>query len=81
MFKENKILNEKVYNEKLHNNMQVFIMPKKGFSKKYAIFATNFGSNDLEYVNPHTKKNMRVNDGIAHLQDLEHHPTHIPILT
>ena len=76
MFKENKILNEKVYNEKLHNNMQVFIMPKKGFSKKYAIFATNFGSNDLEYVNPHTKKRMRVNDGIAHF--LEHKMFEMP---
>lgn len=76
MYLENKLLNEKIYNEKLHNNMQVFIMPKKGFSKKYAIFATNFGSNDLEYINPHTKKHMRVNDGIAHF--LEHKMFEMP---
>ena len=76
MYLENKLLNEKIYNEKLHNNMQVFIMPKKEFSKKYAIFATNFGSNDLEYINPHTKKHMRVNDGIAHF--LEHKMFEMP---
>ena len=48
MFYENKILNEKIYAEKLPNNLQVFIMKKDGFSKKYAVFATDYGSNDLE---------------------------------
>lgn len=76
MFYENKILNEKIYHEKLHNNMQVFIMPKKDFSNKYAVFATNYGSNDLEYINPHTKKHMRVNEGIAHF--LEHKMFEMP---
>lgn len=76
MYFENKILNEKIYNEKLHNNMQVFIMPKKDFSKKYAVFATNYGSNDLEYINPHTQKHIRVNDGIAHF--LEHKMFEMP---
>lgn len=76
MYYENKILNEKIYKETLSNNMKVFIMPKKGFNKKYAIFATNYGSNDLEFVSPHTKKQIKVNEGIAHF--LEHKMFEMP---
>lgn len=67
---ENKLLSEKIFHEKLPNNMDVFFMPKEGFNKKYAILASNYGSNDLEFINPHTKKQIRVNEGIAHF--LEH---------
>ncbi|MGP1411058.1 MAG: EF-P 5-aminopentanol modification-associated protein YfmH [Peptoanaerobacter stomatis] len=76
MFYENKILNEKIYAEKLPNNLQVFIMKKEGFSKKYAVFATDYGSNDLEFISPHTKKQIRVNEGIAHF--LEHKMFEMP---
>ncbi len=67
---KNELLNEYVYYEKLHNNMDVFFMPKEGFTKKYAVMATNYGSNDLEFISPHTKEKIRVNEGIAHF--LEH---------
>ncbi|MGL5439685.1 MAG: EF-P 5-aminopentanol modification-associated protein YfmH [Filifactoraceae bacterium] len=67
---ENKFLSEKIFYEKLPNNMDLFFMPKEGFNKKYAIFATDYGSNDLEFINPHTKERVKVNEGIAHF--LEH---------
>ena len=38
--------------------------------KKYAILATNYGSNDLEFVPIGEDKKIRVNEGIAHF--LEH---------
>lgn len=67
---KNELLNEQVYHEKLDNNLNVFFMPKEGFTKKYAVMATNYGSNDLEFISPHTNEKIRVNEGIAHF--LEH---------
>lgn len=64
------LLNETVYSETLSNNLKLFYMPKPGFTKKYAVFATDFGSNDLEFFSPHTSEKIRVNEGIAHF--LEH---------
>lgn len=64
------LLNEKVYSETLSNHLKLFYMPKPGFTKKYAVFATDFGSNDLEFFSPHTSEKIRVNEGIAHF--LEH---------
>lgn len=66
----NDILKENLYHEKLENNLNVFFMPKKGFTKKYAIFATDYGSNDLEFISPFDKTHISLNDGIAHF--LEH---------
>ncbi|VHX74732.1 peptidase [Clostridioides difficile] len=66
----NDILKEDVYYEKLQNGLDVYFMPKRGFMKKYAILATNYGSNDLEFVPIGEDKKIRVNEGIAHF--LEH---------
>lgn len=66
----NDILKEEVYYEKLQNGLDVYFMPKRGFMKKYAILATNYGSNDLEFVPLGEDKKIRVNEGIAHF--LEH---------
>lgn len=66
----NDILKEEVYYEKLQNGLGVYFMPKRGFMKKYAILATNYGSNDLEFVPIGEDKKIRVNEGIAHF--LEH---------
>lgn len=63
-------LNERVFYDKLPNGMQVFYMPKKGFTKKYAVMSANFGSNDLEFISPHTGEKIRTNEGVAHF--LEH---------
>ncbi|OPJ56847.1 EF-P 5-aminopentanol modification-associated protein YfmH [Alkalithermobacter paradoxus] len=66
----NDILKETIYYEKLDNGLEVFFMPKSGFTKKYAVFATKYGSNDLEFI-PFNKENkIKVNEGIAHF--LEH---------
>ncbi|HBF7868232.1 TPA: insulinase family protein [Clostridioides difficile] len=66
----NDVLKEEVYYEKLQNGLDVYFMPKRGFMKKYAILATNYGSNDLEFVPIGEDKKIRVNEGIAHF--LEH---------
>lgn len=67
---KNEVLKEVLYHEKLENNMNVFFMPKKGFTKKYAIFATDYGSNDLKFISPFDGSNIELNEGIAHF--LEH---------
>ena len=66
----NDIIKEELYFETLENGLRVYFMPKKGFVKKYAILATDFGSNDLEFVPKGECDRIRVNEGIAHF--LEH---------
>lgn len=66
----NEILKEEIYYEKLENGLDVYFMPKKGFTKKYAVLATNYGSNELEFIPIGEDKKIRVNEGIAHF--LEH---------
>ena len=66
----NDIIKEELYFETLENGLRVYFMPKKGFVKKYAILATDFGSNDLEFVPKGESDKIRVNEGIAHF--LEH---------
>ncbi len=66
----NEILKEEVYYEKLENGLDVYFMPKNGFTKKYAVLATNYGSNELEFIPIGEDKKIRVNEGIAHF--LEH---------
>lgn len=62
-------LNETLYYEQLDNGMEVYILPKEGFSKTYATFTTRYGSIDNEFQAP-GKERLRVPDGIAHF--LEH---------
>ncbi len=61
---------EKLLYRKLDNNLKIFYMPKKGFAKKYAVLATNYGSNDLEFISPFDGEHIKLNEGIAHF--LEH---------
>ncbi len=60
---------ETVYHDKLNNGLQVFLVPKQGFSKTYAVFTTRYGSIDSHF---RTKSGEVINvpDGIAHF--LEH---------
>ncbi|WP_027417900.1 EF-P 5-aminopentanol modification-associated protein YfmH [Aneurinibacillus terranovensis] len=62
-------LNETLYYEQLPNGLEVYILPKEGFSKTYASFTTKYGSIDNEFVAP-GKGRTKVPDGIAHF--LEH---------
>ncbi|WP_027084369.1 EF-P 5-aminopentanol modification-associated protein YfmH [Cohnella panacarvi] len=62
-------LQEKIWHEKLDNGLDVFILPKPGFTKTYATFTTKYGSADNHFTVP-GGETVRVPDGIAHF--LEH---------
>ncbi|MGE5612965.1 MAG: EF-P 5-aminopentanol modification-associated protein YfmH [Bacillota bacterium] len=61
---------ETLYRYEHSSGLDAFVLPKKGYSKKHAAFATNYGSIDNEFIVPGEKKPTRVPDGIAHF--LEH---------
>ena len=63
-------LDETLYNEQLPNGLNVYILPKKGFSKTYVTFTTNYGSIDREFIPLGKEEPVIVPDGIAHF--LEH---------
>lgn len=67
---ENKKIDEKVYIEKLENEMTIEVIPKHNTQKKYIIWGTKFGSNDNHFIEPNTGKEIKVPDGVAHY--LEH---------
>lgn len=52
------------------SGLKAFVIPKKGYSKKYATFATHYGSINSEFIVPGENNATRVPDGIAHF--LEH---------
>ncbi|BBI34370.1 EF-P 5-aminopentanol modification-associated protein YfmH [Cohnella abietis] len=62
-------LQETLWHEKLDNGLEVFILPKPGFTKTYATFTTRFGSVDNRFIPPGGQE-IKVPDGIAHF--LEH---------
>ncbi|QMV40104.1 EF-P 5-aminopentanol modification-associated protein YfmH [Cohnella cholangitidis] len=62
-------LQETLWHEKLDNGLEVFILPKPGFTKTYATFTTRYGSIDNHFTRPNGET-IRVPDGIAHF--LEH---------
>ncbi|SCX89098.1 EF-P 5-aminopentanol modification-associated protein YfmH [Alkaliphilus peptidifermentans] len=64
------VVKESIFTKKLSNGLEVFFMPKEGYTKQYAIFATKFGSNDLKFKKLHDKDIAEVPEGIAHF--LEH---------
>jgi predicted Zn-dependent peptidase len=64
------LINEEVYTEHLDNGLNVIIIPKKGFIKKYAIYSTHFGSINDKFIIPGEKEVTEVPDGVAHF--LEH---------
>lgn len=61
---------EVLYQYEHSSGLKAFVIPKKGYSKKYATFATHYGSIDNEFVIPGDQQPTRVPDGIAHF--LEH---------
>ncbi|MGD8191095.1 EF-P 5-aminopentanol modification-associated protein YfmH [Brevibacillus ginsengisoli] len=62
-------VNETLYKETLSNGLQVFLLPKEGFSKTYAVFTTRYGSIDSHFRLTNGEQ-VNVPDGIAHF--LEH---------
>lgn len=68
--KESTLLNEKIYETVLSNGLRLIVIPKKGFAKQVAIYATDYGSNDIKFVPLGKKRSVKVPLGIAHF--LEH---------
>ncbi|AEE97285.1 EF-P 5-aminopentanol modification-associated protein YfmH [Mahella australiensis] len=67
---ENSAIEERIYKYKLDNGLTVFIMPKPGYTKQFAIYATNYGSNDIKFLSGKHREPIEVPCGIAHF--LEH---------
>ncbi|MGE7664929.1 EF-P 5-aminopentanol modification-associated protein YfmH [Ureibacillus composti] len=63
-------LGETLYYKKLSNGLDVYILPKKGFSKTFVTFTTKYGSIDRTFVPIGESEAITVPDGIAHF--LEH---------
>ena len=62
--------NQAVYRHKLDNGLSIQMMPMTGYHKTYAIFTTDFGSIDNQFVPYGEQDPIKVPDGIAHF--LEH---------
>jgi len=67
---ENLKIKEKLYIEKLENGLTVMIIPKENTRKKYITWGVNFGSIDNHFIDPKTKQEVQIPDGVAHF--LEH---------
>ena len=59
-----------LYEEKLENGLEIYIIPKNNCNNIYATFSTKYGSNNDEFVPIGEKKMKRFPLGIAHF--LEH---------
>jgi len=67
---ENRELHETLYHYRVHPGMDVYVLPRPGYQKKYAIFSTRFGSIDNQFrVEPEQEITI-LPDGVAHF--LEH---------
>ncbi|GAA0837297.1 pitrilysin family protein [Bifidobacterium pullorum subsp. gallinarum] len=62
-------LQETLYYEVMDNGLHVYVLPKPGFQKTYATFATKYGSVD-NHFKVEGESETQVPDGIAHF--LEH---------
>lgn len=62
--------NETVYSGQHESGLRVFVMPKKGFTKSYAIIGTRYGSVNTCFTAPGDDEMTVIPDGIAHY--LEH---------
>ncbi len=67
---QNKLLREKLIYHKLRVGLDVYILPKPGYSQQFAIYATRYGSIDSQFVPLGQREAITVPDGIAHF--LEH---------
>lgn len=67
---ENNIIKEKILSGIHESGLRIYLIPKKGFSKYYAIYGTDFGSCDTEFTPGGENEKIFLPDGIAHF--LEH---------
>lgn len=74
--KTNGTIDEKIYYAPLEGGPELYVLPRKGYNKKYAIFSTRFGSIDNAFLVPGSGENdndqeeIVLPDGVAHF--LEH---------
>ncbi len=66
----NEKLNETLYKGTHSTGLRVYVSVKKGFSKKYAIIGTKFGSVNNHFVPLGKSEAIKIPDGVAHF--LEH---------
>ncbi len=70
LVKRENSLGEVMYSAKHGSGLEIFIVPRKNYTTGYALFGTNYGSVDSEFIVPGEDKVTKVPDGIAHY--LEH---------
>jgi len=73
--KESESIDEKIYCAPLEGGPELYVLPRKGYNKKYAIFSTRFGSVDNAFRSAGDGINgeeeiVTLPDGVAHF--LEH---------
>lgn len=68
--KEFPLLKETIYETTLSNGLRLIVIPKKGFTKQFAMYATDYGSNNIRFVPVGQTEAVEVPLGIAHF--LEH---------
>lgn len=84
-------LQETLYYEVMDNGLHVYVLPKPGFQKTYATFATKYGSVD-NHFQVQGQAEVKVPDGIAHFLEhkmfeeptgifLPHLPLRVPLQT
>ena len=61
---------ETLYSGTHKSGLRIYIIPKKDYNGTYAIFGTNYGSVNSEFIVPGETEVTKVPDGIAHY--LEH---------
>jgi|LSQX01.3.fsa_nt_gb predicted Zn-dependent peptidase len=64
------VLEEKLYRREIFPGLGLYVLPKPGYQKKYAVFATHFGSIDNKFQIEGSGEMIAVPDGVAHF--LEH---------
>jgi len=63
-------LDETLYSAVHETGLRIYVIPKKGFSKTYAIYGTKFGSVNNSFIPLGETEGVLVPDGVAHF--LEH---------
>lgn len=66
----NEKIKEKIYYKQTESGLKVYFIPKKTYTKQYAIFATDYGSVDNKFTPTNENETIEVPEGIAHF--LEH---------
>ena len=66
---EVQLMGEEIYRARLSDGLEVVFMPRKGYTKMHAMFATRYGSIDSDFITPEGKR-LSIPDGTAHF--LEH---------